>query len=96
MDTTSTNPRGIFKEMCFNEKSEDSILLNKSIFAIYYEYTLKPSRDASIQSISNGSDLHFASNLLINKSKIDQFKLSSPISTSKNEFLKGVISLLGS
>lgn len=89
VDTTSTKPKGIFKDMFFNEKSEDSILLNKGIFAIYYEYTLKPSRDVSIQSISNGSDLHFASNLLVNKSKIEQFKLSSPISTSKSEFLKG-------
>ncbi|WP_338048306.1 S-layer homology domain-containing protein [Lysinibacillus xylanilyticus] len=89
VDTTSSKPKGIFKDMFFNEKSEDSILLNKGIFAIYYEYTFKPSRDVSIQSIANGSDMHFTSNFIVNKSKIEKFNLSSPINTSKNEFLKG-------
>ncbi|WP_433594906.1 S-layer homology domain-containing protein [Lysinibacillus xylanilyticus] len=89
VDTTGSKPKGIFKDMFFNEKSEESVLLNKGIYRIYYEYTFKPSRDVSLQSISNGSDLHFASNLMVNKSKIEQFNLSSPKSTSKNEFLKG-------
>ncbi|MGE7948485.1 S-layer homology domain-containing protein [Lysinibacillus sp. NPDC093688] len=89
VDTTGSKPKGIFKDMFFNEKSEDSILLNKGIFAIYYEYTFKPSRDVSIQSISNGSDLHFASNFLVDKSKIAQFNLSSPKNTINNDFKKG-------
>ncbi|UXJ70949.1 S-layer homology domain-containing protein [Lysinibacillus fusiformis] len=89
VDTTGTKPKGIFKDMFFNEKGEDKILLNKGIYAIYYEYTFKPSRDVSVQSVSNGSNLHFASNLLIDKSKIALFNLSSPKSTSKNELLKG-------
>lgn len=88
VDTTGTKPKGIFKDMFFNEKGEDKILLNKGIYAIYYEYTFKPSRDVSVQSVSNGSNLHFASNLLIDKSKIALFNLSSPKSTSKNELLK--------
>lgn len=89
VDTTGTKPKGIFKDMFVNEKGEDKILLNKGIYAIYYEYTFKPSRDVSVQSVSNGSNLHFASNLLVDKSKIALFNLSSPKSTSKNEFLKG-------
>ncbi|MGE7749577.1 S-layer homology domain-containing protein [Lysinibacillus fusiformis] len=89
VDTTGSKPKGIFKDMFFNEKGEDKILLNKGIYSIYYEYTFKPSRDVSVQSVSNGSNLHFASNLLVDKSKIALFNLSSPKSTSTNEFLKG-------
>ncbi|MFF2797095.1 S-layer homology domain-containing protein [Lysinibacillus xylanilyticus] len=89
VDTTSSKPKGIFKDMFFNEKGENKILLNKGIYAIYYEYTFKPSRDVSVQSVSNGSDMHFASNLLVDKSKIALFNLSSPTGTSKNEFMKG-------
>ncbi|MCY9549806.1 S-layer homology domain-containing protein [Lysinibacillus xylanilyticus] len=89
VDTTGSKPKGIFKDMFFNEKGENKILLNKGIYAIYYEYTFKPSRDVSVQSVSNGSDMHFASNLLVDKSKIALFNLSSPTGTSKNEFLKG-------
>lgn len=89
VDTTGTKPKGIFKDMFFNEKGEDKILLNKEIYAIYYEYTFKPSRDVSVQSVKNGSDTNFASNLLVDKSKIASFHLSSPKSTSTNEFKKG-------
>lgn len=89
VDTTGPKPKGIFKDMFFNEKGEDKILLNKGIYSIYYEYTFNPSRDVSVQSVSNGSNLHFASNLLVDKSKIALFNLSSPKSTSTNEFLKG-------
>ncbi|GED66153.1 hypothetical protein LFU01_46050 [Lysinibacillus fusiformis] len=88
VDTTGTKPKGIFKDMFFNEKGEDKILLNKEIYAIYYEYTFKPSRDVSVQSVKNGSDMNFASNLLVDKSKIASFHLSSPKSTSTNEFKK--------
>ncbi|MFJ8519394.1 S-layer homology domain-containing protein [Lysinibacillus xylanilyticus] len=89
VDTTGSKPKGIFKDMFFNEKGEDKILLNRGIYAIYYDYTFKPSRDVSVQSVSNGSDMHFASNLLVDKSKIALFNLSSPKGTSKNEFMKG-------
>lgn len=89
VDTTGTKPKGIFKDMFFNEKGEDKILLNKGIYAIYYEYTFKPSRDVSVQSVKNGSDMNFASNLLVDKSKIASFHLSSPKSTSTIEFKKG-------
>ncbi len=89
VDTTGSKPKSIFKDMFFNEQSNNKIYLNKGIYAIYYEYTFKPSRDVSVHSISNGSDMHFASNLLVDKNKIAQFNLPSPNSQSKNEFMKG-------
>ncbi len=89
VDTTGSKPKGIFKEMFFDEKSEEAIYLNSDIYKIYYEYTFVPSRDVSLQSISNGSDLHFASNFMVSKSKIEKFNIPSPKSTSKNEFIKG-------
>ncbi|PIJ96865.1 S-layer homology domain-containing protein [Lysinibacillus sphaericus] len=89
VDTTGSKPKGIFKDMFFNEQSNDKAILNKGIYAVYYEYTFKPSRDVSITSISNGSDMNFASNLVVDKSKVAQFHLTSPTGSSKNEFLKG-------
>ncbi|UXJ71288.1 S-layer homology domain-containing protein [Lysinibacillus fusiformis] len=89
VDTTGSKPVGIYKDMFFNPKSEDTIFLNKNIYKLYYEYTFVPSRDTSVQSVSNGSHMHYASSLLVNKSKIEQFNLSSPKNTSKNEFIKG-------
>ncbi|WP_227744999.1 S-layer homology domain-containing protein [Lysinibacillus sp. OL1] len=89
VDTLGTKPKGIFKDMFFNEQSNNKVYLNNGIYAIYYEYTFKPSRDVSVQSVSNGSNQHFASNLLVDKSKIAQFNLPSPKSTSKIEFMKG-------
>lgn len=89
VDTTGSKPKGIFKDMFFNEKSEDAIWLNSSIYKIYYEYSFVPSRDVSIQSISNGSDVHYASNLLVDKSKIAQFNIPSPKNTINNDFKKG-------
>jgi len=91
VDTTGSKPKGIFKDMFFNEQSNDKIYLNnnKGIYVVSYEYTFKASRDVSVHSISNGSDRNFASNLLVDKSKIAQFNLPSPKSQSKNEFMKG-------
>lgn len=89
VDTTGSKPKGIFKDMFFNEKTEDAVFLNKGLYRIFYEYTFKPSRDVSFQSVSNGSDMHYASAILVDKSKIELFNLTSPKSTSKNEFLKG-------
>ncbi|MFF2797070.1 S-layer homology domain-containing protein [Lysinibacillus xylanilyticus] len=89
VDTLGSKPKGIFKDMFFNEQSSDKVYLNDGIYAIYYEYKFKPSRDVSVQSVSNGSDMHFASNLLVDKNKIALFNLPSPKSTSKNEFMKG-------
>ncbi|MFF2797069.1 S-layer homology domain-containing protein [Lysinibacillus xylanilyticus] len=88
IDTTGPKPKGIFKDMFFNEKA-DAVLLNKGTYRIFYEYTFKPSRDVSLQSVSNGSDMHFASDVMVDKSKVEMFNLSSPKTTSKNEFLKG-------
>ncbi|MGE7752759.1 S-layer homology domain-containing protein [Lysinibacillus fusiformis] len=89
VDTTGSKPKGIYKDMFFNEKSEEKVYLDKNIYKIYYEYTIVPSRDVSIQSISNGSDVHFATNLLIDKSKIAQFNIPSPKNTINNDFKKG-------
>jgi len=89
VDTTGSKPKGIFKDMFFNEKTEDAVFLNKGLYRIFYEYTFKPSRDVSLQSVSNGSNMHYATGVLVDKSKIELFNLSSPKSTSKNEFLKG-------
>jgi len=89
VDTTGSKPKGIFKDMFFNEQSNNKAILNKGIYAVYYEYTFKPSRDVSITSISNGSDMNFASNLVVDKSKVAQFHITSPTGSSKNEFLKG-------
>lgn len=89
VDTLGSKPKGIFKDMFFNELSNNKVYLNDGIYAVYYEYTFKPSRDVSVQSVSNGSDINFASNLLVDKSKIELFHLPSPKSTSKNEFMKG-------
>ncbi|MFG3435112.1 S-layer homology domain-containing protein [Lysinibacillus fusiformis] len=89
VDTTGSKPKGIYKDMFFNEKSEEKVYLDKNIYKIYYEYTIVPSRDVSIQSISNGSDVHFATNLLIDKSKIAQFSIPSPKNTINNDFKKG-------
>ncbi|WP_225340905.1 hypothetical protein [Lysinibacillus capsici] len=89
MDTTGSKPKDIFKDMFFNEQSNDEALLNKGIYAIYYEYTFKPSKDVRLLSVSNGSDMHFASNLVVDKNKVEQFHITSPTGTSKNEFMKG-------
>ncbi|QTB12384.1 S-layer homology domain-containing protein [Lysinibacillus sphaericus] len=89
VDILGSKPKGIFKDMFFNELSNNKVYLNDGIYAVYYEYTFKPSRDVSVQSVSNGSDINFASNLLVDKSKIELFHLPSPKSTSKNEFMKG-------
>ncbi|MBG9691270.1 hypothetical protein ABD91_10290 [Lysinibacillus sphaericus] len=88
VDTTGSKPKGIFKDMFFNE-SNNIAFLNKGVYAIYYEYTFKPSRDVSLLSVSNGSDMHFASNLVVDKSKVAQFHVTSPTGSSKNEFMKG-------
>ncbi|WEA38041.1 S-layer homology domain-containing protein [Lysinibacillus fusiformis] len=88
VDTTSSKPKGIFKDMFFNEKAE-APLLNKGVYSIYYEYTFKPSRDVSLGSVSNGSDMHFASPVMVNKSKAELFNITSPKSTMNIEFLKG-------
>ncbi|MFJ7891409.1 S-layer homology domain-containing protein, partial [Lysinibacillus xylanilyticus] len=89
VDITGSKAKSIYKDMFFNEKLEGAIYLNKNRYLIYYEYTFVPSRDVSLQSVSNGSDMHFASNKLVTPSKIEQFNISSPKSTSKNEFIKG-------
>lgn len=89
VDTTGSKPKGIFKDMFFDEKSEEAIYLNSNLYLIYYEYSFVPSRDVSLQSISNGSDMHFATNFMVSKRKIEKFNISSPKSTSKNEFIKG-------
>ena len=88
VDTTGSKPKGIFKDMFYNEKAE-APLLNNGNYRIYYEYTFKPSRDVSLSSVRNGSDMHFASPVMINKSKVEQFNITSPKSTNQNEFLKG-------
>lgn len=89
VDTTGNKPKGIFKDMFFDEKSEEAIYLNSNLYLIYYEYSFVPSRDVSLQSISNGSDMHFATNFMVSKRKIENFNIPSPKSTSKNEFIKG-------
>ncbi|MCK1988642.1 S-layer homology domain-containing protein [Lysinibacillus fusiformis] len=88
VDVTGSKSKGIFKDMFFDE-SNNIAFLNKGMYTIYYEYTFKPSRDVSFVGIKNGSDMNFASNLVVDKSKVEQFHLSSPTGSSKNEFLKG-------
>lgn len=88
VDTTGSKAKGIFKDMFFNEKAE-APLLNRGVYGLYYEYTFNPSRDVSLSSVRNGSDMHFASHVMINKSKAEQFNITSPKSTTQNEFLKG-------
>jgi len=87
VDITGKTAKGIYKDMFFNESAE-SISLNRNGYRIYYEYTFVPSRDVSFHSVSNGSDMHYASNELVNKAKIEQFNIPSPKSYSKNDFLK--------
>lgn len=89
VDTTGSKPKGIYKDMFFNDNSEEAVFLNKNLYKIYYEYTFVPSRDVSLQSISNGSHMHFASHKLVNKSKVEQFKIPSPKNPIDNEFKKG-------
>ncbi|MBE5083277.1 S-layer homology domain-containing protein [Lysinibacillus sphaericus] len=88
VDVTGSKSKGIFKDMFFDE-SNNIAFLNKGMYTIYYEYTFKPSRNVSFVGIKNGSDMNFASNLVVDKSKVEQFHLSSPTGSSKNEFLKG-------
>ncbi|MED3804422.1 S-layer homology domain-containing protein [Lysinibacillus xylanilyticus] len=88
VDTTGSTAKGIFKDMFFNE-SREAISLNRNAYQIYYEYTLVPSRDVSISSIRNGSHMHYASKDLVEKTKIEQFKIPSPKSYSNNDFKKG-------
>ena len=88
MDTTGSKPKDIFKDMFFNE-SNNIAFLNKGMYTIYYEYTFKQSKYVSFVGIKNGSDMNFASNLVVDKSKFEQFHLSSPTGSSKNEFIKG-------
>lgn len=87
VDITGSKAKGIYKDMFFNESAE-SIRLNRNAYRIYYEYTFVPSRDVSFHSVSNGSDMHYASAEMVNKAKIEQFNIPSPKSYSKNDFAK--------
>lgn len=88
VDIKGSTAKGIFKDMFFAE-SEESIRLNKNSYRIFYEYTFAPSRDVSFQSVRNGSDMHYASQDLVEKSKVEQFKIPSPKSYINNDFKKG-------
>ncbi|MFF2797923.1 S-layer homology domain-containing protein [Lysinibacillus xylanilyticus] len=88
VDITGSTAKGIFKDMFFDE-SEESIRLNKNSYRIFYEYTFAPSHDVSFQSVRNGSDMHYASQDLVEKSKVEQFKIPSPKSYINNDFKKG-------
>lgn len=88
VDIKGSKAKGIFKDMFFDE-SEESIRLNKNSYRIFYEYTFAPSRDVSFQSVRNGSDMHYASQDLVEKSKVEQFKIPSPKSYINNDFKKG-------
>lgn len=88
VDIKGSTAKGIFKDMFFNE-SEESLRLNRNSYRIFYEYTFVPSRDVSFQSVRNGSDMHYASQDLVEKTKIEQFKIPSPKSYINNDFKKG-------
>ncbi|MCY9549029.1 S-layer homology domain-containing protein [Lysinibacillus xylanilyticus] len=88
VDITGSTAKGIFKDMFFDE-SEEALRLNRNSYRIFYEYTFEPSRDVSFQSVRNGSDMHYASQDIVEKSKIEQFKIPSPKSYINNDFKKG-------
>ncbi|MFJ7982195.1 S-layer homology domain-containing protein [Lysinibacillus xylanilyticus] len=86
VDTTGSKAKGIYKDMFFNGEPYS---LNKNVYMVFYEYTLVPSRDVSIQSIANGSLEGYASSFNVDKSKCEQFNISSPKNVYDNVFKKG-------
>ncbi|MED4552592.1 S-layer homology domain-containing protein [Lysinibacillus capsici] len=88
VDTLGSKPKGIYKDMFFNEITEQPAL-NKNFYTVYYEYTLVPSRDISLMGIADGSLQGYASSYRVDKSKSEQFNISTPKNVYENVFRKG-------
>ncbi|PIJ98082.1 S-layer homology domain-containing protein [Lysinibacillus sphaericus] len=88
VDTTASKAKGIYKDMFFNEIAESSSL-NKNFYTVFYEYTLVPSRDVSLNGIANGSLEGYASPMRVDKSKSELFNISTPKNVLDNDFKKG-------
>ncbi|MGE7132878.1 S-layer homology domain-containing protein [Lysinibacillus xylanilyticus] len=88
VDTTGSKAKGIFKDMFFDEIAESTIL-NKNFYTIFYEYTLVPSRDVSLNGIANGAMEGYSSPMIVEKSKSELFNISTPKNILINDFKKG-------
>jgi len=84
VDNTGKEARGIFKDMFLGP-----VTSNKSFYSIFTEYTLIPSRDVSMNSIANGALEGYASSFIVDKSKSDQFNITTPENVNDNVFKKG-------
>ncbi|MFJ8517054.1 S-layer homology domain-containing protein [Lysinibacillus xylanilyticus] len=88
IDTTGSKEKGIYKDMFFNAKASQ-VSLNRNVYNIYYEYSFVPSKDVSFSSIGNGSDMHFASLMMVNKEKAQQFGITIPAHPNEKLFKEG-------
>ncbi len=88
VDTTGSKAKGIYKDMFFNEISEP-YSLNKNFYRVFYEYTLVPSRDVSLNGIANGADKSYVSSMRVDKSKSEKFNIVTPKNVMDNVFKKG-------
>ncbi|SCX42027.1 S-layer homology domain-containing protein [Lysinibacillus fusiformis] len=84
VDTTGSKAQGIYKDMFFNGGAEP-YKLNKDVYLVFHEYTLAPIRDVSLNGIADGALEGYSSTFIIDKDKIDQFKIPTP----ENIFKKG-------
>ncbi|MGE7811213.1 S-layer homology domain-containing protein [Lysinibacillus capsici] len=88
VDTTGSKAKGIYKDMFFNEISEP-YSLNKNFYRVFYEYTLVPSHDVSLNGIANGADKSYVSSMRVDKSKSENFNIVTPKNVMDNVFKKG-------
>ncbi|MGE7912494.1 S-layer homology domain-containing protein [Lysinibacillus xylanilyticus] len=88
VDTTASKAKGIYKDMFFNAEASP-LSLNRNQFKIYYEYSFVPSKDVSFFSVGNGSHMHFASLMRINKEKAKQFGITTPANSDDKLFKAG-------
>lgn len=88
VDTTGSKAKGIYKDMFFNEISEP-YSLNKNFYRVFYEYTLVPSHDVSLNGIANGADKSYVSSMRVDKSKSEKFNIVTPKNVMDNVFKKG-------
>ncbi|MGE7947922.1 S-layer homology domain-containing protein [Lysinibacillus sp. NPDC093688] len=89
IDTTGSKAKGIYKDMFFNENTPSYNGLNRNFYTVFYEYTLVPSRDVSLHGIADGSLEGYGLSSRVDKSKSEQFNISTPKNVLDNDFKNG-------
>jgi len=88
VDTTGAKSKGIYKDMFFNANA-NPLDLNRNVYNIYYEYSFVPSKDVSFFSVGNGSHMHFASLMRVDRIKAQQFGITTPANSDEKLFKEG-------